>query len=92
MLFNNPPGVGNNDDDYPIRMVLSSYYFENDIMSIPDGYSDCSMYCKETCSGCKGRAKIQAYQENAQAYSGSGYTYVHRDNEIIQAMRKWMHL
>lgn len=91
MLFNNPPGADNNDNDYPIRMVLSSYYFENDIMSIPDGKSVCSL-CKATCNGCRGREKIQAYQENAQAYSGKGYTYVHRDNEIIQAMRKWMHL
>ena len=91
MLFNNPPGAWNNDNDYPIRMVLSSYYFENNIMSIPDGLSDCKL-CKETCQYCKGREKIQAYQENAQPYSGKGYTYVHRDNQIIQAMRRWMHI
>lgn len=91
MLFNNPPGAWNNDNDYPIRMILSSYYFVNDIISIPDGLSDCSL-CKETYQNCKGREKIQAYQENAQAYSGRGYTYVHRDYQIIQAMRRWMHI
>lgn len=61
------------------------------MISIPDGQSDCSQ-CKITCNGCKGRAKIQAYQENAQPYSGTGYTYVHRDPAIIAAMRAWRHL
>ena len=32
-LFSNPNGAKNNDNDYPIRMILSSYYFENDIYS-----------------------------------------------------------
>lgn len=42
MLFNSPPGADNNDNDYTIRMILSSYYLENGLMSIPDGKSDCS--------------------------------------------------
>lgn len=91
MLFNSPPGADINDNDYQIRMILSSYYFENGLMSIPDGKSDCSK-CQATCNGCKGRNKIQDYQENAQPYSGSGYTYVYRDQQIINVMRNWMHI
>ena len=90
-LFQNPNGAQNNDNDYPIRMVLSSYYFENGVKAIPDGKSDCSL-CKTTCDGCRTRTYTKAYDPNGQAYSGSGYTRVHRDQQIINAMRAWMHI
>lgn len=90
-LFNDPYGVQDNKVDYPIRMILSSYYFDGGSMSIPDGLSDCKL-CQATCDGCKSREKIDAYQENPQPYSGSGYTYVHRDQGIIEAMQNWMKL
>ncbi|KAK8899441.1 alpha-amylase [Tritrichomonas musculus] len=90
-LFTNPNGAQNNNDDYPIRMVLSSYYFENGVKAIPDGKSDCSL-CKTTCNGCRSRSYVKAYDPNGQAYSGSGYTRVHRDQQIINAMRSWMHI
>ncbi|OHS98907.1 Alpha amylase, catalytic domain containing protein [Tritrichomonas foetus] len=90
-LFSSPNSVDDNDNNYPIRFVLSSYYFQDDCMSIPDGLSDCSL-CTKDCNSCKSRSFTPAYVENAQAYSGSGYTYVHRDQQIINAMRSWMHL
>ena len=90
-LFENPEGATDNDNDYPIRMVLSSYYFENGVKAIPDGQSDCSL-CKTTCETCKSRSYVKAYVEDGQAYSGFGYTRVHRDATIIAAMRKWMHI
>ena len=90
-LFENPEGATDNDNDYPIRMVLSSYYFENGVKAIPDGQSDCKL-CKTTCETCKSRSYIKAYDPNGKAYSGSGYTRVHRDPTIIAAMRKWMHI
>lgn len=90
-LFEDPYEVGNNDNDWPIRMVLSSYYFDNGVASIPDGKSDCSL-CKVTCNGCRTKPYRKAYDSNAKPYSGSGYTYVHRDSEIINSMRRWMHI
>ena len=35
-LFENSEDTTDNDNDYQIRMVLSSYYFENDVKSIPE--------------------------------------------------------
>jgi alpha-amylase len=91
-LFTNPNGASDNDNDYPIRMVLSSYYFPSSgVMSPPDGLSDCSL-CKFTCDNCQSREYVAAYQENAKAYEGSDYTRVHRDEQIIAAMRSWMHI
>lgn len=91
-LFEDPKGAQDNDKDYPIRMVLSSYYFTSDgATSIPDGKSDCAQ-CLITCDYCKSRSYAKAYVENAQAYAGSDYTRVHRDAQIIAAMRKWMKL
>ncbi|KAK2943058.1 putative Pancreatic alpha-amylase [Blattamonas nauphoetae] len=88
-LFEDPYEITDNDNDYPIRMVLSSYYFSGQSKSIPDGKSDCSL-CKVTCDGCRTRTYAPAYVENAKAYEGTDYTRVHRDAEIIAAMRKWM--
>jgi len=90
-LFESPYEVRDNDNDWPIRMVLSSYYFSNGVKSIPDGKSDCSL-CQVTCGGCKSRSYAKAYVANAEAYAGSDYTRVHRDPAIISAMRKWMHM
>lgn len=91
-LFTNPNGANNNNDDYPIRMILSSYYFVDNIMAIPDGKSDCSKCTHSSCKSCRTRTYVKAYDPNGQAYSGSGYTRVHRDQAIINAMRGWMHI
>ena len=95
-LFQNPEGTSDNDNDFPIRIVLSSYWLSESYggktLSPPDGKSDCSTMCTTTCSGCKGRPYVKAYQENAKAYEGDDYTRVHRDTAIINAMRSWMHL
>lgn len=90
-LFENPNGVGNNDDDWPIRFVLSSYYHTYGHDGIPDGLSDCSL-CTVTCQGCKSVPFMPAYDSNSCGYSGDGYTRVHRDVKIINAMRKWVKL
>jgi hypothetical protein len=46
-----PNGARDNDNDHPIRVVLSSYYFPaNGARGIPDGLSDCTK-CKITCDG-----------------------------------------
>ena len=94
-LFEAPYGVENNKDEAPIRMVLSSFYNKQGdvtLVGLPDGLSDCNS-CKENCEQCKrGIPKIEAYQEDGKAYSGEGFTRVHRDEQIIAAMQNWMNL
>jgi alpha-amylase len=51
-LFESPNGVSNNDDDWPIRFILSSFYFTFGTKGIPDGKSDCSL-CTVSCASCK---------------------------------------
>lgn len=92
MLFQNPPGADDNDSDYPIRMVLSSYYWYNGSEGIPDGKSDCNL-CTDTCQGCESVPFMAAYDKTSTGYDGpQGYTRVHRDAAIIAAMRTWMHV
>lgn len=93
-LFTNPPGSQNNDDDYPIRNVLSSYYWgEGTVQGVPDGLSDCKL-CIEKCETCKSMPYVKAHDPSSKGYDkGAGkYTRVHRDGAIVNAMRKWMHL
>ena len=92
-LFENPSGVFNNAEDWPIRFVLSSYYFTNgNNKGIPDGFSDCSL-CTVKCDTCKNSVPYKpAYEEGTCAYKGNGYTRVHRDVKIINAMRMWIGL
>ena len=58
---------------------------------LPDGLSDCSRACKDNCDKCQERTFPEIkYDKNGIAYSGSGYTYVHKDPKIIKAMQDWM--
>merc|ERR1712100_197030 len=93
-LFTNPPGSTNNDNDYPIRNLLSSFYWGEDTnQGMPDGLSDCKL-CTVNCAGCKSMPYSKAYDPNSKGYDkGAGkYTRTHRDQAIVNAMRKWMHL
>jgi alpha-amylase len=94
ILFNNPYGSSDNKNDYPIRMVLSSYYFDSAVdnnHAIPDGKSDCKL-CTMNCDSCESVPLAKAYQADAKSYDGPVYTRVHRDADIIAAMRSWMEL
>lgn len=93
-LFTNPPGSRNNNDDYPIRTVLSSFYWgEGEVQGMPDGKSDCSG-CTVHCETCKSMPYQKARDPSSKGYDkGAGqYTRVHRDNTIVNAMRTWMGL
>ena len=91
------------DHDWKIKLLLSSYSFMNNgARGYPDGKSDCSActgeQCKKECS--KSVPYQKAYDPNSTGYdSGDGgnwkegtYTRVHRDQQIINAMRQWMGL
>jgi alpha-amylase len=91
-LFENPNGVSNNAEDWPIRFILSRYYHTYGALGIPDGLSDCSL-CKVTCNSCRESIPyIKAAVPGQCAYKGNGYTKTHRDIPVINAMRKWMGL
>ncbi len=58
-LFSSPNGAQDNDNDFPIRLILSSFYWVNGSLGIPDGLSDCSL-CTITCTGCQSTPHMQA--------------------------------
>ena len=89
-LFQNPNGAHDNDNDYPIRLVLSSYYWQANSAGVPDGLSDCSK-CVSQCSSCRTTTYWPAYDANSCGYDSS-YTRPHRDLTIVNAMRSWMKL
>lgn len=92
-LFLNPNGASDNDNDYPVRLVLSSYYWQGSSAGVPDGLSDCSICGKEFsgCSSCRDTNYSPAYDGASCGYDKT-YTRVHRDISIINAMRTWMKL
>lgn len=93
-LFTNPPGSSDNSKDFPIRVLLSSFYWGADgNQGIPDGKSDCAL-CTVNCKGCKGMPFQKAFDDKSTGYDkGEGsYTRVHRDGAIVTAMRSWIGL
>ncbi len=65
---------------------------------IPDGKSDCSKCVGDQCSSCtKSTPYSKAHDSNVCGYTcevdgqwqEGAYTRVHRDYDIIQAMRDW---
>ena len=90
------------DGNWQIKLVLSSYsLMNNGAMGIPDGKSDCKACIGSYCNSCsKSMAYAQAYNPSSCGYScqqNGGwiegvYTQVHRDYDIIQAMRDWQQL
>ena len=91
------------DANWKIKLVLSSYSFmDNGGAGFPDGKSDCSRCTGEQCkNNCHKSVPYQkAYNPSSTGYdAGSSwnwkqgtYTRVHRDREIVNAMRSWMGL
>jgi alpha-amylase len=91
-LFQNPRGVVDNDNDWPIRFILSSFYHTYGYLGIPDGKSLCDL-CTVDCNTCKESIPYRkAYNATACSYAGTDYTHTHRDVAVINAMRAWMKL
>lgn len=89
-LFDSPNGVEDNSNDYPIRLILSSYYWQGDSAGVPDGYSDCAK-CVSQCESCKNMTAAAAYKADSCGYD-SDYTRTHRNLDIVNSMREWMGL
>lgn len=85
------------DGDWKIKLLLSSFTYTGNTMNPPDGHSDCSKCVGTACSTCtKSVSYKPGYVADACGYTcvnSSGqwvegeYTRVHRDKEIINAMR-----
>lgn len=90
------------DGNWQIKTVLSSYSFMNNgAAGFPDGLSDCDNCVGDQCGSCtKSMKKATAYKADSCGYdTGDGgnwvegeFTRVHRDQDIINAMRGWMGL
>ena len=89
--------------NWKIKLVLSSYSFMNNGgAGFPDGKSDCSKCTGEQCrNNCNKSVPYQkAYNPNSTGYDTGNswdwkegtYTRVHRDKDIVNAMRSWMGL
>ncbi|KAI9145646.1 glycoside hydrolase superfamily [Paraphysoderma sedebokerense] len=89
------------DGDWKYRLVFSGYTFMgNGASGWPDGRSDCSIFqgTKEPCT--KSVPYSPAYDSKSCGYDcfkggkwqEGAYTRVHRDKDIIRAMRSWMGL
>jgi alpha-amylase len=89
-LFNSPNGANDNNNDYPIRLVLSSYYWQGSSVGVPDGLSTCDK-CTLSCSSCRTTEYWAAYSEASCGYDAT-YTRPHRDLDIVNSMRNWLHL
>jgi alpha-amylase len=91
-LFQNPKGVVNNTEDWPIRFILSSFYHTYGNLGIPDGKSTCDL-CTVSCDTCKESVPYKkAFNATACSYEGTDYTHTHRDIAVINAMRAWISL
>jgi len=89
-LFDAPYGTTDNENQFPIRLVLSSFYWANGTgQGVPDGWSDCSK-CTITCDGCQSTPYAPAFDNSSTGYDHSPYTRVHRDSAIISSMQHWM--
>lgn len=88
-LFDQPNGANDNDNEYPIRLILSSFWWVNDVQGIPDGKSDCDL-CTINCEGCKGMKYAPAFDDSSTGYDQVDYTRPHRDSAIIKSMQAWM--
>mmetsp|Transcript_22645 Transcript_22645/g.20125 ORF Transcript_22645/g.20125 Transcript_22645/m.20125 type:complete len:607 (+) Transcript_22645:62-1882(+) len=88
--------------NFKIKLVLSSYSFMNDgAAGYPDGLSDCKQCKGKQCDSCsKSMEYSKAYDADACGYTcevdgqwiEGVFTRVHRDSEIINAMRQWQGL
>ena len=91
-LFTAPNGATDNQEDYPIRVVLSSFRWQNNSFGVPDGQSDCALCRGDTCSQCKGVQYLPAFKADSTGYDdpAGAYTRVHRDKQIVAAMQRWV--
>ncbi len=98
-LFTNPRHVHDNNNDWPIRLLLSSFWIPTtEPYGIPDGLSNCDLATVQanTCDPQLSMNKTIGYVPGSPGYTGNEqagqYTRTHRDNAIINAMRSWMQL
>ena len=85
-----------------IKLIFSSYsLMGNGARGFPDGKSDCDNCTNPDCkTECKSMKYSKPYDPNSYGYDAGDssdwkegvYTRVHRDIDIIKAMRSWLNL
>lgn len=87
------------DGNWAIRLILSSFMFpSNGAQGYPDGKSDCKKYLGNPYTSPNEKCKTVEYRKAHRPEScgydmaPNEYTRVHRDREIILAMRRWSNL
>ena len=90
----------NTEKNWKIKSVFSMYSIINNATGFPDGKSDCAKCQEDICRKfCNKSVPYQkAYDPlsigydtgNKDSWKEGMYTRVHRDRDIINAMRKWM--
>ena len=94
--------IKNNNINWKIKIIFSSYSLINGACGFPDGKSDCSKCNTVECvKFCKKTVPIsKAYDPLSRGYDAGNinnwkegtYTRIHRDITIINSMREWMEL
>ena len=82
-----------NNSDYNLKIVFSSYILINGACGFPDGHSDCSSTNDNSCT--KSVPYVKAYAPLSIGYDEfieGNYTRIHRDIDIVNAMRDWLNL
>ena len=80
-----------------IRIVFSSYSLINNANGFPDGYSDCNnttLSCSNSVPYVKAYAPLSKGYDTGDSSSWvpGNYTRIHRNIDIVNAMRNWLGL
>ena len=62
-LFESPNGVEDNENEYPIRLIPSSFWGVDGFQGITGVTSECKL-CKINCEDCKGMESDAAYDDS----------------------------
>ena len=86
--------IRNSDNEWKIKLVFSAYSIINSGTGFPDGKSDCGNACYKSVPYVKAYEPLSTgydTKEEANWIEGN-YTRIHRDLQIVNAMRQWMSL
>ena len=86
--------IKRSDLEWKIKIVFSAYSLINGAIGFPDGKSDCDLNCTKSVP------YVKAYEPYSIGYDTKeginwiegNYTRIHRDFEIVRAMREWIGL
>ena len=86
--------IKKNDINWKIKILFSSYSLINEATGFPDGKSDCGNNCQKPVPYVKAYEPLSIGYDtgNISNWIQGNYTRIHRDLQIVNAMREWMGL